>query len=105
MAGGPSRQLTVRNKRPQRKRDWSSLFDAALSDRSHSVVAGACALASQPERELEVEFCSPKLGPAQCAWILVILVCSRVGDIGNLFRVSSTVQRDGGFSCADRYIQ
>ncbi len=56
MARRPARELTAWNDGPCHKRHWRTLFDGALSDWSHSVVAGRDELASQPDRALEVEF-------------------------------------------------
>lgn len=56
MARGLSRELTAWEDGPNHKRHWRSLFDVALPDWNHSVVARRGELASQPERELEVEF-------------------------------------------------
>src|SRR6266849_415938 len=91
MARGPSREPTIRNDRPSRERRRRNLLDVALSDGSHSMVAGNHALASQPERELEIEFCATQLGPAQCARILVFLLCCGVGNLGNLLFLSTSV--------------
>ena len=56
MARGLSRKLTAWDEGPCHKWHRRNIFDVALPDWNHSVVAGRDELASQPDRELEIEF-------------------------------------------------
>ena len=67
------------------ERHRRALFDAALSDRSHYMVARSEELASQSYRELGGAVSAHQLGSAQRAWILVFLLCSVMGNLWDLF--------------------
>src|SRR5579863_1907364 len=73
------------------QRNWRDLLDAAVSDRSHHLVARGEELASQPDRELELAISAHQLGPAQRAWILVFALRSVVGNLRDLFFFPSMV--------------
>jgi len=79
--------------RPFCERHRRGLFDAALSDRGHHLVAGSEELASQSYRELGVAICAHQLGPAQRAWILVFLLGFVMGSLWDLFCFPAMVCR------------
>ena len=67
------------------ERRRGALFDAALSDRSHHMVARSEELASQSYRKLGGAVSAHQLGSAQRAWILVFLLRSVMGNLWDLF--------------------
>lgn len=76
---------------PPRERDRRSHFDVSVFDGSYPLVARNEALAPEPERKLRSAFPAHQLGPAQRARVLVLLVCSVMGCLRGLFRLSTLV--------------
>src|SRR4029077_8749073 len=95
MVREPSRKSAIGREGKPPQRHWRNLPYAALFDWSRPVVAGNPALAEEPERELEIEFCAHQLGLAQCAWILDLRLSRDVGSLGNLLFLPAGVQRHG----------
>ena len=83
-------QPSVGIDRSSSERHRGDLFNAALSDRSHHMVAGSEELASQSNRQLESALCADLLGPAQRTRILVFLLSSGVGNFRDLFFFPTT---------------
>ena len=78
---------------PQRERHRRNVPHTPLPDRSHYLVAGHRQLAPEPDAKLESEPRENKLGPAQHARILVLSICTYVGNLGDLLFFPSTIQR------------
>lgn len=67
------------------------LLDTSLYDGSRHMVAGSEELAPQSYCELGIAFCADQLGSAQRARILVLYLCSAMGNLGDLFFFSPMV--------------
>ena len=80
-----------RRDRPPREWRRRGLSDVAVFDGSHRLVAWKEALAAEPNRKLGSALRAYQLGFAQCAGVLVLLVCSGMGCVWRLLRLSALV--------------
>ena len=78
---------------PRRERHRRNVSHTPLPDRSGYMVARHRALAQKLDVKLESEHRENKLGPAQHAGILVLSICTYMGNLGDLLFFCSAIQR------------